>query len=239
MRGSNYFFKFFDKEEYIELFRNGKIRMMSADYYATMEHPSGLCSNRDDATEGKAFLFNNPDIDNGGIIKFPNQTIEYASGIESILLSDTSYNKDIKISCYFSINDREIPMGRFEKAIENMKDSLGEYYLFFLDFEMFQRKILNKAEKQKRDGQVKGIGMDFVRYYDVYNWRGVTGPFDKPNVLEWQKEFRIMIQTIKKPDPYIIDIGDIRDITVWGKVSDLKEGYIVKEGEVCLPNHMK
>lgn len=45
----------------------------------------------------------------------------------------------------------------------------------------------------------------------------------KPNGLSWQREYRLAVDTVDISNPFYIDIGDIRDITMWGKVDDLKK----------------
>ena len=38
-------------------------------------------------------------------------------------------------------------------------------------------------------------------------------------------------------DPFYIDIGNISEITIWGKFEDLKQGYIVDNSNIFIPNY--
>lgn len=73
-------------------------------------------------------------------------------------------------------------------------------------------------------------------YCDINKFSGFMKVFEKPDGLSWQREYRLAVTTVDISDPFYIEIGDIRDITVWGKVDDLKKGYIVNDLNVFIPN---
>lgn len=237
----NYLFKFLSKESYVEEFRMGKIRLMSAYYYATLEQAKdSFCNNRFDATDGKSFLLNRENAKEAMDIQFANNTkIQIGPGVESILINSEGSSKQLKISCYYALNRADIREGKFKNVLDTMEDSLGDYYITFLDPSEFARRVQNEVEKLKIQGIVKDFGMKCVEYYDANKFTGVAGPFLKPDILKWQREYRLLIETIEQSDPFYIDIGDIRDITMWGKVEDLYNGYIVDENTTYLPNVWK
>lgn len=234
----NYLFKFFEKEEYIDEFRQGRIRLMSAYYYATLEQTAELYGNRFDITEGKTFIYNNLPSKKE-TIKFNNSMeIELGDGVQKIVVNSGNPNQQVKVSCYYVIEKNDIPDGKFGTVLDTMKESLGKYYIFFADPAKFAYKVQDCMGKLKEINQVKDFSLNKVTYCDINNFNGFLKVFEKPNGLSWQREYRLAVDTVDISDPFYIDIGDIRDITMWGKVDDLKKGYIVDDTNVFIPNYI-
>ena len=76
-----------------------------------------------------------------------------------------------------------------------------------------------------------------MTYYDSDNFNGFYNPFKKPDGLSWQREYRLAVNTVDMQDPFYIDIGNISEITIWGKFEDLKQGYIVDNSNIFIPNY--
>lgn len=239
----NYLFKFFTKKEYVDSFREGKIRLMSAYYYATLEEEKktgAFYNNRYDATEGKSILINREKTENPFTIKFSNGTeLLLGAGVQNFLMNTENTSGQLKISCFYALENKDIPSGKFKEALDTMEDSLGEYYITFLNPEEFALRIQKEINKLKERGIAKELRMSTVKYFDAEKYSGITHVFQKPDKLKWQHEYRLLVETINEPDPFVLDIGDICDITAWGKVEDLRKGYVVDDTNVYIPNIQK
>ena len=232
----NYLFKFFTEEKFIDEFRKGRIRLMSAYHYATLEQTAELYNNRYDVTEGKTFIYNNPLSEEKNIRFGSDIEIELGKGVRNIVVNSGNPNQQIKLSCYYVIEKNDIPDGKFKTVLDTMEDSLGEYYMFFIDPAKFAYKVQDCMNELKKENIVIDFSLNRVTYYDVDNFTGFSDPFKKPNGLFWQREYRLAVNTIDMPDPFYIEIGDISDITIWGKIEELKQGYIVDDSKVFIPN---
>lgn len=236
----NYLFKFFEKPEYIEEFRKGKLRLMSAYYYATLEQSARFYNNRFDATEGQTFLFHNPNPEEGKVITFGNgTTMKLGKGVQTVFANSADPNQQIKLSCYYAVKKEDIPDGKFKTVLDTMQDDLGDYYIAFIDPAAFAYRIQDSIEAMKKDGIVLDFSLNSVRYYDINHFNGFSNPLDKPDGLSWQREYRLIVNTVNQPDPFYIDIGNIEDITFWGKKDDLKKGYLVDETTIYVENYFK
>lgn len=235
----NYLFKFFSKEKYVHSFREGKIRMMSAYHYANFdgEVKKDICNNRYDATEGKSILINRKNAESPFVINFAGKTeVKLASGVESFLLNTAGASGQLKISCYYALQNNDFPSGKFKEALDTMEDSLGDYFIVFTNPAEFARRVQKEVDRLKAKCIVKDFGMKCVEYFDSDTFSGITTPFQKPAKLSWQREYRLLIETINERDPFILDIGDISDIALWGRIEDLYNGYVVDDVTMYIPN---
>lgn len=236
----NYLFKFFEKQDYVDEFRTGKIRLMSAFHYANMECSAKLYNNRADSTEGKTLVFNNNNTnpDEKKTLMFGNnEKIVLAPGVTRMVLNSGNPNQQLKISCYYVIDATDIPDNRFKTALDTMEDSLGEYYVAFTNPEEFANRIKKRLDKLIAEGKASDFSMNRVQYIDMDKIARFKNPFEKPKGLEWQHEYRLLINTVDKSDPFYIDIGDIKDITIWGHKADLEKGYVSDDTTIYIPNH--
>ena len=235
----NYLFKFFTNEQYIETFRMGHIRLMSTYYYATLNEEGelkDLYNNRYDLTEGRSLLINK-DYQGTLSVKFGNEMKIYAGpGVERMAINSEEESGKYKISCFYTIENKDIPSGNFGEVIKTMQHSLGNYYIAFLNPAVFTHKVQDKVNELIAQGIVENFKMDYVKYYDAEKYVGITNPFQKPDKLKWQREYRLLLKTKNVQDPFILNIGDIHGITGWGKVEDLCQGYIVNDATIYIPN---
>lgn len=234
----NYLFKFLEKPEYVEEFRNGNIRLMSAFHYANLEQSGMLYNNRHDVTEGETFIFHNPTLEHEKTIQFGNgTTMKLGAGVQRIVANSGSPNEQIKLSCYYSIENKDIPDGKFKTVLDTMQDSLGDYYIAFCNSETFAYRVQDAINRLKKEGKATDFTLNHVQYYDVEHFSGFSYPLNKPDGLSWQREYRLVVNTINQPDPFYINIGNIKDITIWGKKTDLEKGYIENESTIFIPNY--
>ncbi|MCB2292171.1 hypothetical protein LGK95_01295 [Clostridium algoriphilum] len=54
--------------------------------------------------------------------------------------------------------------------------------------------------------------------------------------MSWQRDYRIKVVTQSSSDPFLLNIESLKDITIWGKVSDLINGSVDYRGGVMIPN---
>ncbi len=236
----DYLFKFFEKPEYVEEFRKGRIRLMSAYYYATLEQSTQLYNNRFDSTEGKSFLFHNTNPEKEITLSFANGvTMQLGRGVQSIVFNSGEPNEQIKLSCYYALKKEDFPDGKFKTALDTMQDSLGDYYIAFCNPAAFVYRVQDSIDKMKKEGKVLGFSFKTVRYYDTERLNGFSYPLDKPDGLSWQREYRLIVNTVKQADPFYIDIGSLEDITIWGKKIDLENGFVEDETNIFIPNHLR
>lgn len=233
----NYLFKFFDCPKYVEEYRTGKIRLMSAYHYATLESNAGFYNNRYDITEGQTYVIHRDNPDQSDTYKWGNGRLTLNAGVIATCFNGATPNKQLKLSCFYALKRTDIHDGKFANALSTMKSSLGEYYCFFTDPTEFLRRIQVKLTELMDNGILRQYKADRVNYYDFEHFTGVSNPFYKPNGLDWQREYRLLLQTINQPDPFYIDIGDIKGITVWGEKKDLMNAYISGDDTIVIPNN--
>lgn len=234
---NNYLFKFSEKPQFIEEFRSGHIRLMSAYYYATLEKSTELYSNRYDATEGEVFIINSDGTQPQKHSFSNGSSLEIGKGVQRMLINSATPNLQNKISSYYLILQSDIPDGKFKTILTTMEKSLGDYYIFFSDPAAFAHRVKQQLLRLQSKDEIIDFSFGPVKYKDIENLCGFVHPSEKPDGLSWQHEFRLLVSTKNKNDPFYIDIGDIRDITIWGKKSDLLNGYISADRQIYIPNH--
>lgn len=243
--------RFFEKEDYVENFRNGNIRMMSAQHYKEMEFSLELYNTRYDSLENSNAIYNpNPDgtilwetpVQKGDPIQMGG---EGCTGcwvnpegelLSPIIISNDASDNMTKISCFYSLFKQNIVDDKLSSSISTMKGKFGDYYCLITNKNEFFRRITNgflDYNSRKIAGNAK-IG--FPNYVDERKVNGRYGPFCKPAGLSWQREFRIILQT-EKIDPFWFNIVSLKDITIWGKVSDLLNGKLDKDGNLIIDNY--
>lgn len=237
----DFLIKFFEKKKYVDEFRSGKIRLMSAAHYASLESNmnlhSGLYNNRMDATEGISFHMNRTNSDSPLTMTFKNGVkCNVGAGVESVLLNSFSMNSQYKISCFYALDESDMPTGTFRPALESMQDSLGDFYILFSNPALFAHLINDEVMRLVSSNIVKSFLMKRVTYYDESTFTGTSTPFHKPLGLSWQKEYRLLIETVNSDDPFYIDIGSIENITTCGKVADLLNAQIINDSTIFIPN---
>jgi hypothetical protein len=88
-------------------------------------------------------------------------------------------------------------------AVQNL--AFGDSFVIVLNTTEFIRRFTSEAQKWGMKYRY-----DFVKYYDLDQYSGATGPFRKPFHLAYQKEFRFVVQPgvpVRK-----LVIGNLEDI---------------------------
>lgn len=231
--------KFFDDPRWVNEYRSGRIRMMSAYHYATLEHGSEWFDNRYDITEGLSYVVNRDSTVHSDEYNLGHATMILGSGVKSMCLNSSQPNKQIKISCFYSIKYKDIPDKRLITSLSTMKQSLGEYYCLFINPEEFLMRVKRKLDELICKNAIHNYSSDYVKYCDINTLNGYSDPFTKPDGLYWQKEYRLLVHTINEDDQFYIEVDDLKDITIWGNKRDLMQGYIKNDDEIYVPGYMK
>ncbi|ULQ53345.1 hypothetical protein [Flavihumibacter fluvii] len=120
-------------------------------------------------------------------------------------LNEFGNDERIKSYSLFYITEEEtknnIP---FELSLEMKK--MGDYFLLITNPNEFMKRI---------EAHLNALGLNFnystVNYYDPTVNHQNLGFFDKPQQFDYQKEFRIIVES-KVPGPLEFSIGSLRDI---------------------------
>lgn len=233
---NGYLLRFFPKAKYLNEFRCGAIRMMSAYYYATLKFGGkSLYDNRFDLTEGMSYLYNNS---TGNAIELTEDAfnIKLGNGVKQICINSEHPNSQIKLSCYYHLEKIKIPDGKFASELLRMGDDLGEYYCLFTDPRDFLMCVDNRLKQLMANKRIKQYQSGAADYLPVEKTNGFSTPIQKPEGLKWQNEYRIIVNTVCESDPFFININNIQNISVCGKKSDLLCGRVVNEDTIQIPN---
>lgn len=183
----------FDKLDYAEDFVNGHIRMLSLDHYRHMEDDG---HGRKDPMEGVQlhWLGEHLTIDIDGF-SFPG-----AGNVKAITMGIDDYAQKTKISCYTLL-----PLCGSRYSWKECISSVElPYCVLFSNphafIERFQYAAITMEPKNGR-----------VSYFDPDSWNGSVNCFMKSKCFEKQSEYRLALQSTDH-DPFILDIGSIRDI---------------------------
>ena len=183
----------FDKLDYAEDFLNGRIRMMSLDYYRQMEDDG---HGRKDRMEGVQlhWLGEYLTLDIDGV-SFPG-----AGNVKVITMGTDDYAQNTKISCCTLLPLYESGFS-WKECLRSV--DLPYCVLFSNPDAFIERFQYAAATMEPKHGRVS--------YFYPESWNGNVNCFMKAKCFEKQSEYRLTLQSTKK-DPYILDIGSLRDI---------------------------
>lgn len=213
--------KFQDSEK-IEKIQQGKIYMKTLKWYREHEAASGDTVVGDEL-EG-LLHFSNANL----IIPDLGEYIEINNGAMK-----TPYSNDF-VFCMFSINPKQ---QNFKFSEEQKKEllSFGDTALIITDTNEFIKRLLASAEKLKLK-----VYHGVVNYYDVNVDDGnmlISLLSGMQNVAFWkrdsyalQQEYRFLLHSVKTDDDYyILDIGDISDISISIKTTSILNAEVKRD----------
>ena len=190
------------KKEHIESFQKGEMYFNTLQYFRYLEEEQSNCQG--DKYEGYSELFQ-PDM---GTLEINGKEIKDISGPIMISLGlENQKNIFCMYSIIFEKEKREV------LKINPKNFSFGEYSLIVRDVDEFLRRVCRAC-----DGRELEYG--FVEYVDINKFHGQYGPFKKPKKYSYQNELRFVLKN-SSLKPFILKIGDISDITVIIKTSEL------------------
>lgn len=129
------------------------------------------------------------------------------------------------IFCMYAIKTVDV-----ESFLNNEKEYLisgdvehfGDTAVFVTDLNEFINRV-KSASKQRGFNLKYGL----VEYIDVNETSGKWGPFKKPKEFDFQSEFRLMLDKPVEEPAYILEIGDISDITVSIPIKNIRNMQLV------------
>lgn len=147
--------------------------------------------------------------------------------VGAITIENPEY-RSLKIYCLYSpeLNISDIDGNSYQILPTNqMIQDFGNQLIWIHDIQEFRRRVEAKIEKNA--DLIKHYKGDSVVYFDHQH----HGHFDQNNVpfrkhqkFSLQKEFRIVLKTMDDSEsPFVLDIGDIRDICTEMDASDFDE----------------
>lgn len=221
--------KFLTKEAYVQDLLDGKIHAKRLSWFKQMEDEDA--SGRLDRHEG-AIAWHQPDRISSLVINGWNLTPDLAGPVEM----HWNWLNYLNIYCTYAgclTKDElkhmpeEIPIGtRSQLAFPGSCFSLGQYAVVINNVSEFIRRI-GKAVTAN-DYRMRCAG---VNYYnpDIYHGHhfDVEAAFWKQDRYSYQREYRFVIDTrTVGDDPLILNIGDIRDITLAFRTSELNNKFL-------------
>lgn len=200
------------EKQYIESTRKGKLYMNSLGFFRAMEQ-EGI----GDKQEGIM-------ISNGtGMLLFEGQVLAEFKNMKTYI--------NCPIFCASSIDLKQIEEGHYEFVIsskmlqEIMVDKTKQYEIL-----LFEKKEFIKRIKQAliREGLQGAMGR--VKYTEEIKMfpkeKAYNFAFRKSPIFSHQKEWRLVLHmNIDKNQHYILDVGDISDITHQYSINNSKQEF--------------
>ncbi len=222
-----FFVKVFDDEKYAEDFIKGKLFVNRLSYFRKLEE--GESANRGDKHEG-VVSWHQPDQVN---IEINGRVITELAGPVS---TQMNWHGHLNVFCIYAAHSGEFDgvseetLAAFKKQLELPEEcqNLGEYAVLVTRVNQFIERIKISA-KENNYGLTAGL----VEYYDPDKFNGSftenESIFKKRDEYKYQKEYRFAIDTgIEGKKAISLDIGDISDITMRCKVSDINKYLEIK-----------
>ena len=236
--------RFFEEEKYVETFRCGKIRMMSAKHYKENEKKSNeLYNNRYDTFENSSYIYNpNSDgtidfVDPIGPERFTNMWVNPDILCSPIIIGNDKLDELTKISCLYMLPIHESPYKKLLSYVSNKVYDFGNYYCLITNQVEFENRIKNSIINYHNKKITSGECFGPVEYIDEKGFHGRYGPFRKPFGLSWQKEYRIKVVTQDDNEPFWFEVDNLKDITIWGEISELLNGMFNESGGLIISSY--
>jgi len=219
--------KVFDSEGYAEDFISGNIFANRLSYFRELEEEES--GNRSDKHEGIVNWYQPDQIK----IELNGRVLTDIAGPASIKMH---WHNHINVFCIYAAHSEELEriseetLDVFKKQLQIPEEclKLGECAVLVTSVPQFIDRI-KKAVMDKSYGMTAGL----VEYYDPDTFHGTFSEtesiFRKQNEYKHQKEYRFAFDTgLEGDDPLILNIGNISDIAVKCKVSDVNNYLTIK-----------
>lgn len=209
--------KIFENKEYMQDFLNGKIYMNSIAYFKVRENNNNTA--RHDSNESLSCYLQPKFISlelNGHEFNMNN----FRDAIKIYHYSNNSKN----IFCMWSVStDNDILRG--EIHIDEQNKEFGEHLVVITSAKAFLERIKSAIENIKLNSQ-----MGLVNYYDrsthkIFEEAEIA--FNKLSNFSYQQEYRIAIDINTNNEPYILDIGDLKDISMVPTIDEFNQNISI------------
>lgn len=222
-----FFVKVFDKKEYAEDFIKGNLFSNRLSFFR--KHEENESANRGDKHEG-VVSWHQPDQIrleiNGRVI----------TDLAGPVMTQMNRHDHLNVFCIYAAHSGEFDriseetIDAFKKQIAIPEDceKLGEYAVIVTNVTKFIERIKAAARFN-----TYSFNAGLVEYYNPTSFNGsfseVESIFRKRDEYRHQKEYRFAFDTgTVGEDPLVLNIGDINDITMQCKVSDINRYLEVK-----------
>jgi hypothetical protein len=209
------FIRFYERLEYAQDFRRGRLRMRSLQYYREYRDEAGEF--RGDRLEGVSRIIQPNSVTT---LKVDGQDLD-PSHLNGRMLMFGSGLERWLLFCMYSITTGGFYRTGNSTSLQELKAvmqlhdkcfGLGNYVVVVHNGDAFIKQVKVAAAKVAIGG-----AMAFVNYYDAAEYNGeipeMEIPFWKRMEFAHQKEFRIALSPENFSDPFVLDVGDVTDIT--------------------------
>jgi hypothetical protein len=223
------FVRIYEKLEHAEDFRRGRLRMRTLGHFKSLR--DGTDALRGDPYEAASTILQPSKIDTfkiDGVDKNPRH-----------LLAPVLIHYPAPLTwfafCLYSLSTVGFAEELSAESLPRLKESmqlsdectrLGDFAVVVTDGDQFIDRIETRVKALNIGG-----AMAYVKYYDPNEFHGEVPasevPFWKPRRFAYQKEFRVVLSPQDASDPYVLDIGDISDISTMVPVSEFNAKFTV------------
>lgn len=223
-----FFVKFFNDEQYVEDFIEGKIFANRLSYFKRIEANEDF--NRTDKHEGVIGWFQ-PDLGH-----FEINGMDITGDLAGPVEIQREWLDYLNIFCMYSAHSGDLDLGNlptenidvFRSQLEIHDDCmrLGKFGVVVKDVAEFISRIETAAESENYR-----IFHRLVKYYNPETFHGSFSDgeaiFRKHHEYKHQQEYRFVIDTfVKGTNPVTLNIGDISDITICFNAVDINKDFL-------------
>lgn len=236
-----HFFIKFGEKEYMEEFRKGKIFCRPLTYFQKQEKQD--LAKRHDKYEGVTRLVQPTVLKKQNVEmvlgygefdgeKFEN-TIEITDNILGPIRFSNGIDSKKPVHCLYAFCNSHFQQyldGTLKVLFDERVKEFGGYVVFIKDPREFMKRV-------KKSAEIINLKMEegLISYIDAEKHHGEYGIFSKPVEFEYQREFRIAFNMWleNSDETFILNIGDISDITMLLSFDELKkELFVTDDNEV-------
>ncbi len=202
----------FGQKEHLKMLQEGKLYMQPWRWFKDCESHK----ERRDVNEGVQHWFNPEKTE----IYIAGHKFTRAGGTVDARMSLVDEKTNIFCAAAFWNGDDSKEDGRmFEEEIKDF----GENFLAIGDIKVFFQKLNSALKDLHANGTIEGADAQRVSYFDEVSYDGEVGPFRKSSRYKHQKEWRLIIRKVQEDrEPFVLDIGSIKEITILGETKDFK-----------------
>lgn len=188
--------------EFVDSFLDGNIYMNTPTYFSDLEADDVV---RSDFDEGIHFSMQVKELS----IQDTKGEWVPIGGLINPVIHRTPEAADYNMFCMYALYDD------LDHQVDDRNLAFGDTYAVITNAEEFIKRFKAAAEKAGKVG-----GYKLVEYVDRETYHGPMGPFRKFSSFSYQNEYRMALQG-GDGNPFILKIGDIRDICVTGPSEEI------------------
>lgn len=213
--------KIFEKKEFADTFRSGRLYMNTIESFKNWRDESGEL--RGDEYEGIIALLQPDKIK----IKIDNKEVDSRDLATPIVFHNDSLLKknafcmySLTSTGYSDITEENIEQFKKTREMHNSCYGLGEYCVVLTNIVEFKKRCIQAIRNNRYEGK-----LSLVKYFDTHSHHGRLPEkyhgFQKRSFYSHQKEYRILLDTNQAENgPIFFDIGNIEDISFIMKTED-------------------